>query len=600
MIIKYLRILLQVGWKFCCLVILGGIYPQLLRTQTVDSWRSQRPEIPPPQDVLPSRPQPQPPSRLPKPLPAPDELLKPSSPEVPSTPNTPNRPLEKVEVKSFVVSGSTVFSQEQIAKVLAPFVNKTLSFPQLLEARSAITQLYIDRGFITSGAYLPPQRLRDGIVKIQVIEGILEDIQITGTKDLNPNYIRSRLVRNTAPPLNRDRLLESLQLLQQDPLIESLSAELSAGGQPGTSRLELGVTEADSFDLLLVTDNGRSPSVGTFRRRLQLNEANLFGIGDGLGLGYSNTDGSDGFDINYDLPLNSRDGTLQLAYGETFSDVIEPPFEVLNIESESSYYQLTLRQPLVNSPTQEFSLGLTASRQESNIASLVESPGVPSTEIAPAELSPGADNEGDTKISALRFSQEWTTRSDRHVLATRSQLSFGVDAFDATTNDNAPDSDFFAWQGQGQWIRLLAKDTSLLLRANLQLADQPLVPLEQIGIGGSNSVRGYRQDVLLADNGAFASAEVRLPILQVDRWQGVLQVTPFVEFGTVWNSDGDNSEAEPLDSDTLASTGLGLLWQQGDRFTARFDWGIPLISVDARDRTWQEDGLYFSLQYNPW
>jgi hemolysin activation/secretion protein len=40
-----------------------------------------------------------------------------------------------------------------------------------------------------------------------------------------------------------------------------------------------------------------------------------------------------------------------------------------------------------------------------------------------------------------------------------------------------------------------------------------------------------------------------------------------------------------------------LQWQQGD-FTARLDWGIPLVSVDSIDGTGQESGLYFSLQYN--
>jgi hemolysin activation/secretion protein len=41
-----------------------------------------------------------------------------------------------------------------------------------------------------------------------------------------------------------------------------------------------------------------------------------------------------------------------------------------------------------------------------------------------------------------------------------------------------------------------------------------------------------------------------------------------------------------------------LRWLQGDRFTARLDWGIPLVSVDSQNGTWQENGLYFSLLYN--
>ena len=156
-----------------------------------------------------------------------------------------------------------------------------------------------------------------------------------------------------------------------------------------------------------------------------------------------------------------------------------------------------------------------------------------------------------------------------------------------------------AWRGQGQWLRLLAENTLLLVRGELQLANQALVPLEQIGIGGFGSVRGYRQDILLADNGAFASAEVRLPILRIPEQQAVLQIIPFVEFGTVWNSERNNGARTEPDPDTIASTGLGLKWQQDDNFTARFEWGIPLVSVDSRERTWQEQGLYFFVQYNP-
>jgi hemolysin activation/secretion protein len=129
----------------------------------------------------------------------------------------------------------------------------------------------------------------------------------------------------------------------------------------------------------------------------------------------------------------------------------------------------------------------------------------------------------------------------------------------------------------------------------MQLASRTLLPIEQIGLGGLDSVRGYRQDFLLTDNGAFASAEVQVPVLRVPQINGVLQIIPFVDFGVGWNS----SDRENPDPNTLASVGLGLRWSQGERFTARLDWGIPLISVDSRERTWQENGLYFSIQYNP-
>jgi hemolysin activation/secretion protein len=112
-------------------------------------------------------------------------------------------------------------------------------------------------------------------------------------------------------------------------------------------------------------------------------------------------------------------------------------------------------------------------------------------------------------------------------------------------------------------------------------------------LGGQSTVRGYRQDSRLTDNGIFISAEMRLPIFKVPEIDGSLQVAPFIDFGTGWNTGRDAQNPQ-----TLVGTGLGLLWQMGDRLSARFDWGIPLVDLDSGDRTWQENGIYFQLEYN--
>ena len=136
-----------------------------------------------------------------------------------------------VTVKGFQVVGSTVFSAQELDQVLAEFTNRSLTFAQLLQAEAAITRLYVENGYINSGAVIPAQTIESGIVTIQVIEGSLEDIQVTVDGRLNPNYVRSRLAIASGPPLNVNRLQEALQLLQLDPLIENLSAQLSVGSR---------------------------------------------------------------------------------------------------------------------------------------------------------------------------------------------------------------------------------------------------------------------------------------------------------------------------------------------------------------------------------
>ncbi|MDB9538713.1 ShlB/FhaC/HecB family hemolysin secretion/activation protein [Anabaenopsis tanganyikae CS-531] len=584
---------LKMSWYILSIfVLINSINNHPSLAQTVENTQisngnfSRSQQLPPPQDIQPPAPSPLETPQPLQPLPPPAELLPPSFPDTQSQPPTLEDVPQTITVQKFDVVGSTVFSPEELAKVTAEFTNRPITLTELFQARDQITELYLNQGYITSGAYIPPQAINSGVIKIQVLEGKLEDIQISGTRRLNPNYVRSRLALATSAPLNRDKLLEALQLLQLNPLIENLSAELSAGLSPGTNLLEVQVREAKSFSSEVALDNGRSPSVGSFRRRLQLKEANLLGVGDSLSLAYANNDGSNSFDSSYTLPLNPRNATISFNFGTSSSNVIEEPFNILDIQSSSGYYEVTVRQPLIQTQGGELALGLTASRRESE-ATYIEGERLPFPSL-------GADDQGRTRISALRFFQEWTTRNSRQVIAVRSQFNLGIGAFNATINSDAPDSRFFSWQGQAQWARLLAPETLLIVRANTQIASISLLPLEQFGIGGIDSVRGYRQDFLLADNGAVVGAEVQIPVVRLSQSRGVLQVIPFIDFGVGWNNSGRNP-----DSNTLAAVGLGWRWSQGDRFTARLDWGIPLVSVDSPDRTWQENGLYFSVFYHP-
>ena len=542
-----------------------------------------------PRNIEPSPQKPLEEPQVPQPLPPPENLLpqpRLSEPEF----TLPRNASETITVKQFVISGSTVFKQKNFDKVITPYLNRPLTITELFQVRSEITKLYVDRGYITSGAFIPPQKFKDGVVEIKVIEGKLEGIKVRGNQKLKPSYIRSRIARATKKPLNRDRLLKALQLLQINPLIENISAKLSAGTRPGESLLELEIRESKTFQTSLILDNARSPSVGTFRHQIQIGDTNLLGYGDSISGSYKNTDGSNAFDFNYQLPINPRNGTISLSYGTSENNVIEKPFNVLDIQSNSRYYEASFRQPILETPQEELGLGVTLSRRESEARFLEDE--------APFQAA-GADEEGKTRVSAIRFFQDWTSRNSEQVFALRSQFSIGVDWFNSTNNERSPDSNFYAWRGQMQWVRLLAKDTLLLLRGDIQFADRPLVPFEQFGLGGQESIRGYRQDALLKDNGIFASAEVRIPVIRFSRNNSLLQVAPFIDFGTAWNRGGRENSSSDSDPNTLVSAGLGLRLQLEDNFSARLDWGIPLVSISGDKDSLQENGLYFSIIANP-
>lgn len=491
---------------------------------------------------------------------------------------------QHIMVKNFDVVGSTIFSQSELNQAVKSYLNRPLTLPELFQARSTITKLYTDQGYVSSGAYIPPQKLNDGTVQITVLEGKLEEIKVSGTKHLSTDYISARIETAAGKPLNVNSLLSALQLLRLDPLIDNVSAELSAGIRPGTNLLEITIKEADAFNVSTNFNNSRSPSVGTNQRSVGINHGNLLGFGDRFNWQYANTKGSNAFDLAYGFPVNSKNGTINAVVGVNSNHVIEDPFSAIDLQSKSRYYELSLRQPILLKPTQEFALGMSFTHSESETFLMNNR----------FFLSRGANDEGETRISAVRIFQEFIKRNDQEVLALRSQFSLGIDALNSTINNNGePDSTFVSWRGQSQWTRRLDEDFLLLLRGDIQLSGGSLVPLEQFRIGGVKSIRGYRQDLNLGDNGLFTSAELRIPILRFKKFDGLLQVAPFFDIGTVWNSD----DVEIANA-TLSSLGVGLNFVVGDRFNARLDWGIPLVELETKGISLQESGVHFSIDYS--
>ena len=534
------------------------------------------------------------PSPMPQPMLPPAEELLPQSPtpNLPIQPATPGNSPTAITIKKFEVIGSSVFTPAELDRITRKYTNRPIEFAELLQVANEITQLYVSEGYINSGAYIPGNQSFDaqgGTIAVKVIEGRVEDILVTGTQRLNPNYIKSRIGLGTGKVLKIDRLIESLRLLQLDPLIKTIGTELVSGQQAGTSIVQIRITEAPNWQVGLNIANNRTPSVGESQVQVSVAQNNLSGLGDSIVATYGMSPASGIFDISYTLPLNPHNGTLRLQYSNSNSRVIEAPFDRLDINSNGQDLGLTYRQPLIQTPATEFAVGVTLAQRQTNTGYLQsvigEQVGYP---------SPGADANGGIRVTAVRLFQDYTVKDTQQVLAWRSQLSLGIDALNATNNSSSPDSKFITWRGQAQYVRALAPNSLFVVKVESQLADRPLLAIEQLGFGGQDTVRGYRQDLLLVDNGIVASAEVRLPIFTAAESRQVLQIVPFLDFGWGWNKLA-NTNPNP---NAIASAGLGLRYQNNDGFSAKLDYGIPFNPTDAIKRTGQERGFYFSLNYN--
>lgn len=503
---------------------------------------------------------------------------------------------ERIKVEQIKIVGNSVFTTAELKSLLNLESREIISKNDLIKIIKQLNQVYRDRGYLTSGVFSEPKLQPNRNIIIAVREGTIEEIKITGLKRLSANYIRNRIVRNPQQILNLEQLEQELQLLQVNHLIDNISATVVSGSSFGNSILEVEIVEDDPFYVELSLDNLGSLSSGSFRRQLKVNHDNLLGFGDRFYAAYTNSDGSNALNnLSYLIPLNSRDGTIGVSYGLGKFEIIRDPFDELDIDFEFNRFQIALYQPVYQTPKHEFALALALSR----IATEVTLEDIP----FPA-LRRGASNDGELNISAIRFYQDYIKRGTKDRFDFRSEISFGVDIIDATDNDEPPDTNFFIWRGQTSYQRQLTEDTGLHFSSFWQLSDRPLVDLEQtprklFTVGGEEEtfiLRGYRQDSLRADNGIFATAEFQANVLEIDRLNSIFQLTPFVDFGTVWNDKDNNLE---LDQSTLISVGLGLRLLVNNNFRARVDWGIPLIEQDFDTGSLQEDGITFNIEYRP-
>jgi hemolysin activation/secretion protein len=521
---------------------------------------------------------------IPQPSPSPTLTPTPPTPTVPILPSPPQENLpetifpsgESFRVKEIKVTGYSVLKDEIIALKQALEKQEKITFEDILKLRSQITKLYVDHGYITTGAFIPGQQdVSSGVVKIEIVEGELEDIAISGLQRLEPAYVRSRIQRLAGKPLNQKRLEQALQLLQMDSVIERVNAELTAGSTPGSNILQLKITESPAFHAGVTFGNNQSPSVGTQQGSVFVAHDNLLGFGDKFSAEYASSESLNFYNINYSIPFNALDGTIGIRYGNSGSRIIDSIFSELDIRSEAETFSLNIRQPLVHTPNSEFALGFTFDLRRSQTYILND---------IPFSFVEGPE-DGRSRVTAIRFSQDWLQRNANSVLAARSQFSFGIGALDATVNDSGTDGRFFSWIGQFQWVQRLSPRILMLAKVNTQLTGDSLLSLEKVSIGGVDTVRGYAQNQLVADSGVVGGVEVRIPLT---RNVETLQLLPFFDFGTAWNNRAINPDPQ-----TIASLGLGVNWKPVNGLILRADYGIPLIGTS------ENNDFNFSVRYQP-
>ena len=504
------------------------------------------------------------------PLPVPDEKADPLSHRL------------RVYVRSIVIQGNSILSTDELTAQAAPYIDRMVSTTELQELRRKLTLLLIDKGYITSGVILPDQTVVNGVIVLRVVQGVISELRIVGDHRLKADYIRDRLQLSNTEPLQLAQLQEQLQLLQLDPNIARLNAQLTPGAQLGESFLTLDVLESRRDAWRFAVNNHRSPSVGAIQGELFASYRNLTGLGDTWQVALKKSEGHDEATFGFSIPLRARGPILKFGYAKGESEVVERPFSAIDVESEFEDFSIGLSYRAVERLHRSVDLGISLDKRRSEVFLLGGSFPFP----------PRAD-DGESKVTVIRLTGDWREQTDKQAISIRSILSKGIDAFDATTHPQLPDGRFFSWLGQFQYARRLGENHNVLIvRSDLQLSAHALLPLEKFGVGGRHSVRGYRENELVRDNAWVSSIELRFPLFQESSAPGRIRLVTFADYGYAWNK-GDETPAPR----SIGSAGLGVRWDTRTGWYIEVYGAVPFRGIDQAEHDLQDSGVHFEMGF---
>jgi hemolysin activation/secretion protein len=511
---------------------------------------------------------------------APAGLDKVREEEIAKLPDT-----QKVLVKNIEVSGVKLLEMKEIDAIIRPFEQHTLAMKDMQEVANRITDAYRQKGFITSRAVLPPQKLDDGVLRINVVEGFLGNISVSGNKYFSSRLFVRRIGLRSGDAFNYAKLQTNLSTINQYP-DRNVKTVLTPGKAPGTTDLVLNVKDNLPIHAGLSWDNYGSKYLKRQRYQGTLTHNNLTGHDDIMTLTYQTAAGRETFRLNslrYLFPLTNATqigfsaGTTQLRLGKEFYD--------LNARGKSKIYSLFMTNSLIKNDTYELS------------------------------LESGFDYKD---VFNFEFEEE-TSRDRLRILKTGLKLDIS-DSFNGRTIINNEISQGFPsrWgalekhdprasrAGSGgtftknvlDILRLqrLPHSVMLLLKAQQQFASRTLASAEEFQIGGISNVRGYPSGEAVGDTGVSFTSELSFPVYFIPKgvkvpWSKArvydsLRLSAFYDWAEATLRQVPAGEAK---SRNLSSIGCGLRFDLPENFSARLDVAWPLDDFPAdgkRMHTW--------------
>ena len=443
-------------------------------------------------------------------------------------------PLKKIEW-----GASSVLTDDELQQFAAPYVGHEVKLADLYTLINQINALYQKRGYMTCRAFLGPQTIHDGVVKIELIEGRTGQVSLTDNRTTREDYVRHRLSLKKGEVANIHDLNE--ELLRFNATNDAqLHIVMKAGAEVGTTDYVIAVREPQLYQFGIVADNAGNKSSGLYRGGFFWQDRSLTGNRDVLFLSTMASQGTKSFAAGYTAPLDRMGSKIGVNYTTNSVHITDGALEPLEVRGHSYAYDLFVTNPVVTSETVRSEIGLDYGYQHSRTDFL----GMPWVDDTVQTLQAFYD-QLDYGRSTIWY--------QKHAYAIgKAQTMQG-------------DRNFGKYNMNGLFRKHFAHGQSWTMRVDGQLSSTQYLPsAEMFYIGGMYSVRGYTESLLGGDGGLSMGLEYSVPVTKG------LAAYLFLDGGRVWGSSafGDRS---------LAGTGFGLKGSLGAHAYLNVGLGFPLI-----------------------
>lgn len=482
----------------------------------------------------------------------------------------------KVRVNKFIIKGNTIIKTEVLEKIVKKYEGKELTISQLKEIADLITQEYWKRGYITSFAYIPAQKITGGVIEIGIIEGKVGEIKVEGNKYYTTRFIKKYFESVKREKVLNNRTLERGLLLLSDLPKEDVRATLTKGKVEGTTDIILDAAELGfPYNLSIFANNYGSRYTGKVRAGISLDIGNITKHGDILSLsGVANPKSFDDmkyYKVGYTLPLNGYGTKVYVDYSYMDYEVGKE-LAILGIEGESEIFTVGVSHPLIRARDKNLSWSAELSKKDMTNYLFEKTYTTSNDDYATLQLALKGDR----------------LRKNSHRYATL-KATFGLKDLFGGMDDSEYTSSSRPGLANGDWVKINLDLTNLrkigscqlITRLGGQWASDNLLTGEQMVLGGPDSVRSHPTGEFLGDYGYFASAELRTPFLPGNTFLNkYINWAFFVDHGTVYYNTPLPGEDK---SHTITGIGAGFRVYVPCHYHLRFDVGYPVSGDDPSD-----------------